>query len=105
MVWSVSPTNALTFTQGNPTTTFTQNNNYNGQATITAFLSSGDCGNLTVSKTISVGKASAGSITGTNGVCNSEAYYYYCNVPSGHKPGYTYPLDFAYKLLANSKPN
>lgn len=37
-----------------------------------------------------IGKFNQGSLTGTSAVCTFEDYYYTCNVPGGHKPGYTY---------------
>lgn len=89
--WSVNPSNALNFAQGSPTTTFTRNNNFNGIATITLQVTSPNCDtNLSVSKSIEVGKVMPGSVSGTNGVCAGEDYYYYCNPPGGHKPWYTY---------------
>ena len=53
VTWSVSPANALTFTQGSSTTTFTRNGGFNGSVTITANIAA-PCGPITVTKNVLV---------------------------------------------------
>lgn len=60
--WSVSPSSALTFTQGSATSTFTRNGSFNGWATITATLNS-SCGALTLTKNVLVEPAIDMTIT------------------------------------------
>ncbi|MEN7547254.1 S8/S53 family peptidase [Rapidithrix thailandica] len=52
--WSVNPSNALNFSQGGATTSFSRNGSYSGGATITATLNGG-CGSKSISKSIGVG--------------------------------------------------
>lgn len=55
VTWSVNPSNALNFTQGQANSTFTRNGSFLGLATITAVISSG-CGSITAkTKNVQIG--------------------------------------------------
>jgi len=57
--WTITPSSALTFTQGNPTTTFTKNGSFSGIVTISGTVTSptGNCGTGTLTpRQIWVGK-------------------------------------------------
>lgn len=81
-VWSTSSN--LTIISFNNSSITVKSSNINGAGFIKATFSDGSIAN----KEISVGNS--GSLTGTSAVCRSVAYYYYANVPGGHKAGYTY---------------
>nr|WP_315200722.1 M4 family metallopeptidase [uncultured Flavobacterium sp.] len=83
-VWSTSSN--LTIISSNNSSVTVKSSNTNGTGFIKAVFSDGSIAN----KEVWVGKFSSGSLTGTSAVCRSVAYYYYANVPGGHKAGYTY---------------
>lgn len=89
--WEVSPSNLVGISSGTGTSAnFDQASaNSSGETTIT-FTISGSCGTATVSEDFQVGAFDYVTISGTNGVCAGEDYYFYANVPGGHRPEYTY---------------
>lgn len=83
-VWSVSSN--LTIISSNNSSVTVKSSNTVGSGFIKATFSDGSIAN----KEVWVGKFNSGSLTGTSAVCRSVAYFYYANVPGGHKAGYTY---------------
>lgn len=53
VTWSVTPANSLSFTQGDPTTTFTRIGSFSGLATITANVGA-SCSNIVTSKNVNI---------------------------------------------------
>ena len=84
VTWNVSSNLNVISSSNSSITVQPINSSTSGQGFIEAILST-----QTIRKDIWIGKAS-GSLTGTSAVCVFEDYYYYCNVPGGHKPWYTY---------------
>lgn len=79
--WSVSPTSgALSFSQGSASTSFTRVGSYNGNATITATITS-ECGSVTISKSVKVGQSPINMVSFSNGADGEE---YFCTSHYGN---------------------
>jgi hypothetical protein len=79
----------------NATTGFAvRQNNFNGQVTITATVTSG-CGTLIFTRAVQVGvftqlQVIVSTASGNGAVCPGNYYTYTANMPGGHRPGFTY---------------
>jgi len=103
ITWSVSPSNALSFTQGQSSTTFTRIGSFTGSAVITATLNP-SCGTTQViSKNVSVGLAPINNVSFSNGADGEE---YLCTSHTGNTYQiYPNTANTTYQYRLRSYPN
>ena len=76
--WSASPSNLFSVTTGTGTnfSTAAATSLVSGQGTITATITTGACGNFTISKQVWIGKPGTPTITGPNPLCLNQVGTY-----------------------------
>lgn len=80
VTWSVSPSNSLSFTQGDPTTSFTRIGSFSGFATITANVEV-SCSNIIITKNVNVTVAPIDNVSFINSADGEE---YLCTSHTGN---------------------